>query len=291
MNNKKLPNFICVGAQKAGSSSLYKLLQSHPEIYLSEKKEIHYFNIETEYTKGLGYYASFFNENYNNQKLIGECTPDYLQYTFVPERIRNDLGKIKILIILRHPVDRAYSQFNFHKMLRVEKSNTDFKISIDQEPVNKNINERLEWYKPAYYKSKSLYFDQVKRYYDCFGKNNVHIIVFEKMITNKKAANLKDTCRFLDVDANHIFQSDHSNRTILNYESYKAKILRSLRDISLKIVPNQVIDPLKNYTKKKLYKMPSKLDAKLKSELFDNYFSEDVKKLENLIQQDLSIWR
>ena len=116
-----LPNFLCVGAQKAGSSSLYKLLKSHPEIYISEKNELHFFNVEENYKKGLQHYENFCEKGYKNQKLIGEFTPDYLQYSFVPSRIKNDLGDVKIIIILRHPVDRAYSQFNFHKMLNHEK--------------------------------------------------------------------------------------------------------------------------------------------------------------------------
>jgi len=290
MKDQTLPNLICVGAQKAGSSSLYKLLKSHPEIYLSDKKEIHYFNVEEEYKKGLDYYASFFKDN-KNKKNIGECTPDYLQYLFVPKRILKDLGKIKILIILRNPVDRSYSQFNFHKMLNLEKKQTDFETCLKAEKENFEINERIEWYKPAFYKSKSLYYNQVKRYYDTFGKENVHIIIFEEMVKDRNNPNLKSTCKFLSVSENHTFTNDHSNPTVMNFESNYVKSLRKIKNMASKILPKSIINPIKDYTIKKVYKSPDKLNLELKKELFNTYFSKDVEKLEELTQLDLSIWK
>lgn len=289
--NTLLPNFICVGAQKAGSSSLYKLLKSHPEVHVSEKKEIHFFNIEEEYNKGLSYYSSFFNENYRGQKIIGEFTPDYLQYDFVPERIKKDLGLIKILIILRHPVDRSYSQFNFHKMLKLENNKSDFETFLKNEvPVTK-INERIEWYYPSYYLSKSLYYEQVKRYYEIFGKENVHVIIFEKMLKDRNITNLKSTCEFLGIDSSFSFQPNHSNPTLINFEEPHIKLMRKIKTIILPFIPNEIFNPLKNYLKKKIYKTPEKLKSKLKKELFNTYFSEDVEKLEELTQLDLSIWK
>lgn len=285
-----LPNFICVGAQKAGSSSLYKLLKSHPELHVSEQKELHYFNIDENYNKGLDYYEKFFDENYNHQKLIGEFTPDYLQYTFVPPRIRKDLGEVKILIILRHPVDRAYSQFNFHKMLGYEDKKSEFEVALNKEEIDLAINERKEWYSPAYYRSKSMYFEQVKRYIDTFGEKNVHLVIFEEMLKNKERIDLVKTCQFLGITEEHEFDSDHSNPTIMNFNSSYVKLMRKAKDILFMIFPEKFVNPIKERIIKKTYKKPDKLNKQVKDRLYKEYFSEDVRKLEAMCGIDLSIW-
>ncbi|MBL4708840.1 MAG: sulfotransferase domain-containing protein [Flavobacteriales bacterium] len=285
-----LPNFICVGAQKAGSSSLYKLLKSHPELHVSEQKEIHYYNIEENYNKGLDYYKSFFNEGYQEQKLIGEFTPDYLQYTFVPDRINKDLGNIKIIIILRHPVTRAYSQFNFHKMNKHEEMDSDFESCMRDEELTLGIKSREEWYYPAYYRSKSMYFEQVKRYVEVFGKENVQLVVFEEMIKDRQNPNLIETCRFLGVNDQHKFVSNHSNPTILNFNTGYIKTLRAFKDFLLKVVPEKIMRPITDKVIQQTYQKPQKLDKQLKDKLYNEYFLNDVKKLEEYYGIDLSIW-
>lgn len=285
-----LPNFICVGAQKAGSSSLYKLLRSHPEIHVSETKEIHFFNIDSSYQEGVEYYSEFFTEAYNAEKLIGEFTPDYLQYSFVPRRILDTLGKIKILIILRNPLDRAYSQFNFHKMLGHEKKHSDFEKILEKEEVIYSIDSREEWHTPAYYKSKSLYASQVKRYQDAFGKENVHVIIFEEMLLNRDEPNLESTCEFLGVGENHKFTSQHSNPTILNFNSPNVRFMKKLKNAMLKVLPTALVDPIKEYVVEKTYKKPNKLPKHTKKNLYELHFKEDVARLQELTNKDFSIW-
>lgn len=285
-----LPNFICVGAQKAGSSSLYKLLKSHPELHVSEQKEIHYYNIEENYEKGLAYYERFFKEGYGNQKLIGEFTPDYLQYSFVPPRIKKDLGDVKILIILRHPVQRAYSQFNFHRMLGHESMSSNFEQVLEEEKPVLSIDEREEWYSPAYYRSKSMYFEQIKRYCETFGKGNVHLVIFEEMLKEKGKVDLKKTCQFLGVNDRHTFEVNHSNPTVLNFHSKRIEALRAVKDMLIQIIPEKYINSLKNRIINRTYKKPEKLDHKIVSKLYNQYFLEDVKKLEKYYGIDLSIW-
>ena len=107
----------------------------------------------------------------------------------------------------------------------------------------------------------------------------------------KENPDLKEICHSLNISTNHVFKTDHSNRTILNYKSGPVKFLRVIKDISQKVVPSRLITPIKNYTKNKLYKMPENLSKRLKEELFTTCFSEDVKRLEELTELDLSIWK
>lgn len=114
-----LPNFLIIGAQKAGTSWLAYQLEKHPEIYLP-KKEIHYFDKGFNYQKGLSWYEKQFDE-VTEQKAIGEKTPEYLwangegwedHQSDVHQKIFQTLPEAKLIVTLRNPVDRAISAIN-----------------------------------------------------------------------------------------------------------------------------------------------------------------------------------
>ena len=114
-----LPDFIIIGAQKSGTTSLYRFIVKHPAIAPATKKEVHYFSIW--YKFGELWYRSHFPTNlsrYNfykrtNQKLLsGEASPVYLFYPVVPGRMKELLPDVKLIVILRNPVDRAYSHYH-----------------------------------------------------------------------------------------------------------------------------------------------------------------------------------
>ena len=104
-------NFICIGAQKAGTTTLSDILSQHPDICIPPIKETKYFLFDVDYARGKTFYNSYFS-NYTGQKAIGEFDPDYLLFPFTAERIVATLGRdVKILVVLRNPADRAYSHF------------------------------------------------------------------------------------------------------------------------------------------------------------------------------------
>ena len=72
-----LPNFLCIGAQKSGTTTLYDILKQHPHIFLPDKKELHFFDIESKYQKGVKYYSSYFQGS-NSYLSVGEITPIYI---------------------------------------------------------------------------------------------------------------------------------------------------------------------------------------------------------------------
>ena len=105
-----LPNFLVIGAQKAGTTALTKFLRQHPDVCFSRPKETWFF--DKRYDRGLEWFASHF-EHYNGEQAIGEGTARLLQCEAAPERIANDLGNPRLICILRDPVDRAFSQYHF----------------------------------------------------------------------------------------------------------------------------------------------------------------------------------
>lgn len=103
-------NFLCIETQKAGTTLLYEILRLHPEIFLPHDRR-HFFDLDEHYNKGIEWYKQFF-QNSEHYKIIGTITPVYLFFEYVTERIKDTLDTdIKFLIILRNPIDRAYSHY------------------------------------------------------------------------------------------------------------------------------------------------------------------------------------
>lgn len=283
-----LPNFICVGAQKAGTSTLYDVLKQSPDVFFPKKKELHYYEKPELYKKGTGFYQSFFEEDYNNQPLIGEITPEYLFYSYVPQRIIDTLGKIKIIILLRNPAMRSYSQFNFHKMFQVEELNADFMEVIGQEKIVKSAREYNTWCEPTYYLSKSMYYEQVKRYIDLFGRDQVFVGIFEELF-NKESLNLQPIFDFLEIPPFE-YSMIHSNPSVLNKSNRSFNLLSAAKRKVDQFIPKAITQKLAGSIKKQITKAPEKLTREDCIHLNQTYFIEDIHKTEELLNVDLSIW-
>lgn len=105
-----LPDFIGIGVQRAGTTRIYELLKQHSEICMpTYRKEVHYF--DRYYHKGERWYRSLFD--HCKGKIVGEITPAYIYDEKCAERIHKLLPDVKLIAILRNPIDRAYSQFKF----------------------------------------------------------------------------------------------------------------------------------------------------------------------------------
>ena len=112
------PNFLFIGPDKAGSTWLWKMLGQHPEIYVAAAKDIYYF--DKYYHRGQGWYAAHFR-GAQSFKAVGEFSHDYLYSEIACERIKRDLPNVKLLTLLRNPVERAFSEYLFlrkHNMVR-----------------------------------------------------------------------------------------------------------------------------------------------------------------------------
>lgn len=161
-----LPTFLGIGVPRAGTSWLVGLLQSHPEIYMpTRRKELNYFN--DNYSRGIGWYESFFPkpDQIGDLRAIGEFSPYYLYCEECPERIRQVLDP-QILVVLRHPVERAWSQYGLYlKSGRYAGSFEDF-ISGKHRTVL----------------DLSTYSSGIERYLEVFEARNVLILIYEEMV-------------------------------------------------------------------------------------------------------------
>ncbi|WP_420629800.1 sulfotransferase domain-containing protein [Candidatus Leptofilum sp.] len=129
---RPLPDFLIIGAQKAGTSSLYKYLLQHPSVLPAYQKEIHYFTIPDLYFKGERWYRGHFPTNLaRGQRLTGEASPSYLFFPLVPQRVYQMMPQVKLIVLLRDPVARAFS--NYHHQVRRGLETLSFEEAIAQE--------------------------------------------------------------------------------------------------------------------------------------------------------------
>lgn len=194
-----LPNFLVVGAQKSGTTSLHEILSEHPQINMSKVKEINFFTLDKNYQKGVEFYSSFFDSGTLEDPIaIGESSPGYMCYPGVAEKIKKDLGNIKIVMILRDPIKRAFSQYWDNRRQLSEPLN-------EQTIVDRYLNENYSPGERGYF-SRGVYINYIKVYERNFGRRNLYIMFLEDLISNPKEQ-LQNLYSFIGVDINQGFQT------------------------------------------------------------------------------------
>jgi hypothetical protein len=182
---RALPDFIIIGGMKCGTSSLFKYLNQHPQLFSSNYKEVRYFSHDEHYSSGEKWYRIHFPmaKDLPENSLVFEASPDYLFYEMAPERMASLLPDIKLIALLRNPTERAISHY-FH----------DLKKGRRQGDILHAVKNDAE-----IYKDKGMYKQQLERYYKLFPSDNVLIINSEKFFEDPNKT-LKEVCLFLDVD-------------------------------------------------------------------------------------------
>lgn len=189
---RPFPNFLVIGAQKAGTSSLYKYLLQHPAILPAYQKEIHYFTLPELYSKGQKWYRGHFpTKLMRGQRLTGEASPSYLFFPLVPQRVHQMMPTTKLIVLLRDPVARAFS--NYHHQVRRGLETLSFEEAIEQEPARLAddlqktiINPHFHSLNLAHYSYllRGDYITQLKRWQQFFPAEQMLILKSEDFYAN-----------------------------------------------------------------------------------------------------------
>lgn len=301
--NATLPNFLIVGAAKSGTTSLYYYLKRHPEIYMSDMKETMFFvseiysnisrNDPRHYIadKKIALskdYPSLFKLA-TTEKAIGEASTPYLYYHKIAiPKIKKYLGEVKIIIILRNPVERAYSSY-YHLTTKDGVEKASFEDFLKKEEQRKMEN----WDILNFPIDLGFYYGQVKAYLNKFRK--VKIVLLDDLKNNPQKL-LKELYSFLEVDDSFTPNTRvFYNRTIVSRNNLTDYILRTdniykkYSKLLLKVfLPEKKIRELGQ--KSKSINMRKKR-MKLKTRKFlKETFRDDILKLQKLIGRDLSHW-
>ena len=298
---KSLPNFLIVGAAKSGTSSLHNYLNQHPDIFMPtynkeglNVKEPQFFvkkMVMHRIHSGIwdwNKYKDLFKQA-KNHKAIGEASVFYLYfYKEAIKKIKQYLNnEVKIIIILRNPIDRAFSAYQH--VSRSIKENLSFEDAIYLEEKRLTEDETLT--PMMRYKDMGLYYKMVSAYLKEF--SNIHIILYDDFAkeTDKE---LKKVFRFLGVNEN--VKIDHKTKynvggvqwnnpliklIVLNNNILKATLKKCLSEK----MRDNIWKFILRFSRSKAVNMPPSERMKLK-----RFYKEDVLKLSELINRDLTLW-
>jgi len=198
------PSFLIIGAQKGGTTALAYYLRRYPSIAMPPV-EVHYF--DQHYTKGLAWYRAFFSLRWRIRSMaVGEKSPNYLSSPHAPARAYDLNPRLKLLIALRDPVDRALSHY-YHERAGGRETETTFEDALQREAEHLEEEERrmitdphyfsLEWRNRSYI-SRGEYWRHIERWMDYFGREQVLIIDSKDLYTDP-AGEIDVVCEFLGV--------------------------------------------------------------------------------------------
>jgi hypothetical protein len=272
------PNLFVVGAPKAGTTSLWQHLDRHPDIWMAPVKEPQYFS-------GVWYdepsYLRLFEPGMRFG-LRGEASPTYLAAPGVAERIKHASPDARIVIMLRDPVDRAYSKYS-------QEANRAAETRSFAAAVEEQIREPAPDGRPSAYVGSSLYADAVARYLGTFG-SQVHVIVFEEFARDTRAE-VRKLFAFLDVDPDVADRLDvTATNTFAVPRSSVGEFVqhsRRIRTTARRVTPRRVYSLGRRLLLKSAHKPPldSEVDARL-----TEYFRPDVERLQGVLGRELP-WR
>ena len=286
-------DFLIIGAAKSGTTWLANNLRQHPGIFIPEQKELFYFNekmieftdmINFNRTKPLEWYISFFKDAKSHQ-IKGEAAPAYLWDKNTPRNIYNFNPHIKLISILREPVDRAFSHY-LYDLGRSVLSQMEFHKAIEEHPILIEMG---------------MYGQSLERYYELFPPKNILVVLYDDLINDNQAL-LKEVERFLGVEEfipENIDQAENVTGVprFIWFNRFITKGRHYLRTLNLKFM----IDLLRAIGLAKLsmlimsrnvkpFESKPILDPAVKAQV-KQIFQSDIAILEELINRDLSAWK
>lgn len=286
-----LPNFFIAGTPKSGTTSLFNYLDEHPEVFMCPEKEPNYFSYQDIVQQNLYYaekgignrdeYEKLFKD-VTSEKAIGEASVSYLFYEKVPARIKTTVPDAKIIIILRNPVDRAFSHYLMDTRLGY------LNIAFEDIIYKRVQHPLLDLYYQQFVEL-GFYFEQVKRYIDLFGEGQVKIFINDDLKEDISKVILS-VYAFLNINSNLMpdFKKQYNvyqkPRNIFISKLYSSKHLRNL---ARKIIPENLVDTVKNTLLIKGKKPKLSMETR---KYLNGLFKDNILQTAGLIGRDLSHW-
>jgi hypothetical protein len=235
---RELPNFIIAGAVRCGTTSLYYNICEHSSVLPASYDEIGFF--DSNYELGINWYKSMFPTKFKMKKIesktgtciTGEDTPFYFWNKKAIKRIKKDIPKIKLIILLRNPINRAYS--NYHLGVRLGSELLSFEDSIKKEIelLEKNNDfesDKIEKFlRPRSYIAKGLYYQQIKNWFDVFSKDQI-LVLNTEIFSEKSDQTLKQIFNFLNLPNEKIQKI--KNKKVGNYQKMNENTRECLKNI------------------------------------------------------------
>jgi hypothetical protein len=275
-----LPNFLIIGAMKGGTTSLYNYLRPHPEVYMPATKELHYFVAEKNLPRGIGWYERHFRDA-GDAIAVGEASTDYTKYPLyrgVPQRIAELMPLVRLIYVLRNPVDRIRSHY-LHDLARGKERRT-----ID-EAVSGN----------EHYLAPSRYALQIEEYLKRFPREQL-LLVTSESLRNDRSAAMRRVHDFIGVNGEWSAPVQDREFNAASGKMTPSLLLRIARRVPggarLRLrAPQSVMaaERLLGSTKRPLDTQAGTMSEELQRELMDELAS-DLQRLSKYMDEGFDAW-
>jgi len=293
-------DFIGIAAAKSGTTWLANMLDKHPDICISEPKEVSYFNSEMSSNERLRHknkQGPFINKNHTKplswyekhflhcrpENIIGEFSPVYFYDPEAPTAIKEQFPNAKLIVVLRNPIDRAYSEYWMFR--------NSFKI--ENRPFDEAIRE-----KGTMHIQKGLYYKQLTRYLKYFDRNQICVVFFDDIRKNPEEM-LKKVYGFLGVDDSFVPKNIRSKSNYAKASRIKGAVefmnntvkflVQARMMFFVRVLRKMKINKLfLNLISKRVDYSPMELKTR---EYLRQVFEEDIRNFERLLNIDLSHWK
>jgi hypothetical protein len=240
-SNRVTPDFIVLGGQKCGTTSLHRYLKQHPNVLPPYKKDSGFF--DANYFRGFSWYRAYFPlqskieklKSNGEQYVTGEVTTSYIHHPLTPRRIFDaNLPNVKFIVLLRNPVDRAYS--HYQHMVRTQRETLSFKEAIEKEDerlydienrVRAGDDEALKLFRNFSYKNRGRYVEQLERWFALFPKERFLILKSEDLFQQPEQI-CNQVFEFLGIPPRKLAHYENVNPG--GYISAEAETLQSLTE-------------------------------------------------------------
>lgn len=296
-----LPNFLIISGGRSGTTSLYHYLEQHPAIFMCPVKEPHFFCFEGEsldfrgprdelimrrFVTNIEDYLALF-QGATNEKAVGEASTHYLYSQKAVERIKHYIQNVKLIAILRHPAERAYSAFLLSRREGYDPIR-DFTKALEEEEAR--IHNKWFW---GHYLTKGYYYIHLKRYFDNFDRDQIRVYLYEDLKADALGL-VQDIFRFLNVD--NTFAPDVSKRynptgSVPRSRTFQAFLTEPhpIKALFKVLLPEGLRGRIRTGLENRNRARPLQLSPEMRKQLTEVY-QEDILKLQTLIQRDLSEW-
>jgi hypothetical protein len=300
-----LPNFLCLGAQRCGTTTLHVALSRHPDVFVPRHvKEPSFFSHDTNYYSGLATYERQHFAEAAEEAAIGEVSPEYLHQPAAAERIERALGQnLRLIVVLRHPVDRAFSQYRMNYSWFWE--TLDFEQAVAAE--GRDAERSMPRFR---YLERGHYAAQLRPYLERFGRERMLCLCFETELRGLPGRTLDRVWDFLGVRRQpvepvrsnevampevHLF--DEPTTVTLRGERGEERLqapvgsaLVSSRDLGLRIVRRPSPELVATLHRHLENRPGERLEPGLRDRLYREHFADERGELESLTGLDLGHW-
>ena len=268
-----LPNFLIIGAMRSGTSYLTVNMRTHPDVFMSERKELHFF--DAHYERGMDWYRGHF-AGATNERAVGEATPHYLYYEHALPRIAEHVPDARLIASLRNPIDRAYSHYLKQRASWGGESRSFADAIADERRSVEDLSSQHA------YVNRGHYGRQLERLARYFPKESIKILVFEETVADA-AASFRTIFDFLGVDAT--FEPPEMASKVGSFRKLRSK---QFERVLSRLPRGHVRRQLSLWNTRNVG--PPEMDRKVRLQL-QAEFADDVAAVEGWLGRSVDAWK